>query len=104
MDDKTREELLEELRKDYIVTIKPLADSRFSVKDIIDKYWEHFRHLVTSSDSNSRWVDYRGKESFGMAVRRIMCIKYGVWNIQEIPFEKRKQFREDLEEFIKRLL
>ena len=103
MDGETREKLLEELRKDYIVTIKPLADSRFSVKDIIDKYWENFRHLVTSSDPNCRWVDYRGKESFGMAVRRIMCIKYGVWNIQEIPYEKRRQFRADMEAFIQEL-
>ena len=100
MDERTRNELLEELRKEYVVNIKPLAEARFSVKDIIDKYWENFQHL---SHSNTWRAEYTAKEQFGMAVRRIMCIKYGVWNIQEIPYEKRRQFRADMEAFIQEL-
>lgn len=97
MDEKTKNELLEELRKDYQVTIKPLAESKFSVSDIIDKYWDRFRNIA--NNPNDRLWNHN-KEAFGMAVRRVVCIKYGVWKTQDIPFDKRKQYREDLEKFI----
>lgn len=106
MDQKTKQELLEELRKEYTVTLKPLTESQFSVKDIIDKYWGEFEHLVrgTQSETWTSWKKHNAEEQFGASIRRVMCLKYGVWNIREIPYEDRAQFRADLEKFIKEFI
>ena len=40
MDEETKQKLLEELKKEYKVELKPLTPPRFSVRDILEKYYD----------------------------------------------------------------
>ena len=98
MNKEEMDRLLEELRKEYKVELKPLTPPRFSVLDILEKYYDQIKTKVeiTSHDSWSM-----SKETTFAAIRRTMCLKYGVWTLDKLPVEQREQFRKDLEDFIK---
>lgn len=97
MNKEEMDRLLEELRKEYKVELKPLTPPRFSVLDILEKYYDQIKTKVeiTSHDSWSM-----SKETTFAAIRRTMCLKYGIWTLDKLPVEQREQFRKDLEDFI----
>lgn len=94
MDEETKQKLLEELRKEYSVTLKPLKEKQFSVADILEKYYDQICEKIQTEPC------WRVKETLFGAIRRVMCFKYGVWTTKDVPPEKRQQFRKDLEKFI----
>lgn len=94
MDEETKNRLLEELRKEYKVELKPLTPPRFSVADILEKYYYQIYKKIQIEPC------WRVKETLFGAIRRAMCFKYGVWTTKDVPPEKREQFRQDLEKFI----
>ena len=98
MDEKTKQELLEELRKEYSVTLKPLKEKQFSVADILDKYHEKI--------CNKLYIENNWKYTSAIdnCIRKVMCLSYGVWNTKDLSLEERVQFREDLEKFIKNFI
>lgn len=96
MDEETKQRLLEELRKEYKVELKPLTPPKFTVSDIMEKYYSEIKgRLAVNPFSN-----YVSKETMFSAIRRTMCLKYRVWTTKDIPVDKREQFRQDLEKFI----
>ena len=95
MDEETKQKLLEELRKEYRVELKPLKEAKFSIGDILTKYNDKILDNIGKKEYH-----YRYRESLDMAIRRIMCLHYGVWNTKDIPVDKRVKFREDAEKFI----
>lgn len=98
MDEETKQRLLEELRKEYTVTLKPLKELKFSVSDILEKYYDD---ICIQVGVNRGW---KYTEAIGCVIRKIMCYHYGVYTLQEIPADKRLQFREDTEKFIKEFI
>ena len=98
MDEETKQRLLEELRKEYSVTLKPLKEKQFSVADILTEYYDE---ICSKVGVDSGW---KYTETIGCAIRKVMCFNYGVWNVKEVPVDKRTQFREDLEKFIKEFI
>lgn len=94
MDEKTKQKLLEELRKEYRVELKPLKEARFSVNDILSKYYEQICDRIDISNS------WSSQESIGNAIRKVMCYRYRTNSLKEINPNDRKQFRIDLEKFI----
>ena len=98
MDEETKQKLLEELRKEYRVDLKPLKDAAFSVRDILEKYYEKICDRI---DMPNTW---KTQEQIGCAIRKVMCFKYGVNTLKEIHPEDREQFRVDFENFIKKFI
>lgn len=95
MDEKTKQRLLEELRKEYKVELKPLTPPKFTVADIFNKYYAHICNKIGVEELG--WND---RDTIYGAIRRTMCLKYGVWTTKDIPVDQREQFRQDLEKFI----
>ena len=98
MDEETKQKLLEELKKEYNVVLKPLKDPRFSVTDILDKYNDAICQKAGVDN------DWHYTQPIGTAIRKIMCLSYGVWTTKELPVKKQEQFRKDLEKFIKEFI
>lgn len=98
MDEKLKEKLLEELRKEYSVTLKPLKEKQFSVGDILEKYHEKICSKIKVEN------DWQHNAAIDNCIRKVMCLGYGVWNTKDLPLDKRTQFREDLEIFIKQFI
>lgn len=95
MDEKTKQELLEELRKEYSVTLKPLKEKQFSVADILKNHHDEIYNKLGIKEKHWRYT-----EQIDCNIRKIMCYKYGVWTTKDILPEQREQFRKDLEKFI----
>lgn len=93
-----KQKLLEELRKEYQVDLKPLKEAQFSVKDILDKY---YGEICDKLGIPNTW---RYTDSIGNALRKAVCIKYGANSLKEIEPDKRLQFREDFEKFIREFI
>ena len=98
MDEETKQKLLDELRKEYSVTLKPLKEKQFSVADILEKYRED---ICLKLGVENRW---RNTESIDCVIRKAMCFNYGVYTMKDIPVNKRVKFREDFEKFIKEFI
>jgi len=94
MDEETKQRLLEELRKEYRVDLKPLKEAQFSVRDILEKYYQEICDRI---DMPNNW---KTQESIGCAIRKIMCFKYRANSLKEVNPEEREQFRKDIEKFI----
>lgn len=97
MDEETKQKLLEELRKEYKVELKPLTPPRFSVRDILEKYYVQIRGKV---DRVSQGTYDMSRETTFTSITRTVCLKHGYWTLKQIPENEREQFRKDLEDFI----
>ena len=96
MDEETKQKLLEELRKEYSVTLKPLKEKQFTVSDILDKYrTKIYEKLQIPKDKSWKYDN-----AMDNSIRKVVCMHYGFWNTKEIPVTLRQQFRDDLETFI----
>lgn len=95
MDEETKQKLLEELRKEYKVELKPLTPPRFTVADIFNEYRTELCNKL-----GVQCLGWTESETLFGAIRRVMCLKHGVWSTKDIPVDKREQFRQDLEKFI----
>lgn len=94
MDEETKQKLLEELRKEYRVDLKPLKEAQFSVKDILEKYYQEICDRIDVPN------DWSNQEQIGCAIRKVMCFRYRVNSLREVNPEEREQFRKDTEKFI----
>lgn len=94
MDEETKQKLLEELRKEYRVELKPLKEVQFSVKDILDRYMDEICKKIDVPN------DWRHTEPIGNAIRKVMCVKYEANSLKKINPDEREQFRIDTEKFI----
>lgn len=95
MDEKTKQELLKELEKEYNVILKPKKDPIFSVKGIIDEYMPK---ICEKSGVENSW-GYAN--SFSNAIRKTVCMKFGINSVRDVPMEKRKDFEIELIKLIK---
>ena len=91
---KLREELLEELKQEYY--LKPKTE-RLEVTDILDKYKEEFLTMV-NDHKYAQW------ESIKSAIRKCLCLHFGVKQMRDIPKDKIVDFRNETERFIKEYL
>lgn len=99
MDKATKQKLLEELRKEYRVELKPIPEAQLTVKDILDKY----RDDICDKNNIDKY-DWSVTTGIDNAIRKVMCLHYDVWSIKEVPVNKREQFRKDTEKFIKEFI
>lgn len=98
MDEETKQRLLEELRKEYKVELKPLPKEKLNINTILDKYTDEICHKIGIMNN------YRDRETIHNAIRRVMCFSYGYWTINEIPCEEYDSFKADTEKFIKEII
>lgn len=83
-------ELLEELKKEY--KLVPIKEPKFQVKYILDKYIEE----ICIKRKN-----YENKDMVQQSIRQIVCLHFGYNNLNNVPKDKRSEFIEELERFIK---
>ncbi len=91
--EKLKQELLEELKKEY--QLIPIKEARFSVSDIIEKY---INKICLKLDIPNTW---QNKESIGNGIRKAVSLHFGCFNTKDLKSEQRKEFREEMERFIK---
>lgn len=94
MDEKTKQKLLDELRKEYRVDLKPLKEAQFTVRDILEKYYQEICDRI---DMPNSWAV---QEQIGCAIRKVMCFRYRANSLKEVNPKEREQFRKDFEKFI----
>lgn len=94
MDEETKQKLLEELRKEYRVELKPLPSEKLNVNDILNKYMDEICGKLDVVN------DWKSRETIGNVIRRAVCFKYGRWGIKGIPHDQYESFRKDVEKFI----
>lgn len=94
MDEATKQKLLEELRKEYRVELKPLPKEKLNINPIIDKYLDEICDRLDIVN------DYSSEDAIRSTIRRTMCFSYGYWHLNEIPYDLYKSFKEDTEKFI----
>ena len=94
MNEETKQKLLEELRKEYRVELKPLPHEKLNVNDILNKYMDEI------CDKLNVVNDWKSRETIGNIIRRVVCFKYGHWGIKGIPYNQYESFRKDVEKFI----
>ena len=91
--EKIKQELLEELKKEY--QLVPLKSKQFTVTDIFEKY---NKDICEKLDIENSW---QHTNVIGNSIRKTVCFKFGVFNVKDLPVEKRQEYREELEKFIK---
>lgn len=91
--EKIKQELLEELKKEY--QSLPLKAKRFTVIDILERYYTDICEKLHVEN------DWKHREAIATSIRKIICFKFGVFNTKDLPEDKRGEFREELEKFIK---
>ena len=91
--EKIKQELLEELKKEY--QLVPLKAKQFTVADIFEKYDKEICKKIDIPDI------YNNKMIIENALRKVVAMHFGVFNIKDLPVEKRTEYREELEKFIR---
>ena len=95
MDDreKIKQELLEELKKEY--QLVPIKEARFSVSDILTKYYDDI------CIKNNLHRDWQTENQIGTAIRKCIALHFGINNLTNVNSELRIPIREETERFIK---
>ena len=91
--EKLKQELLEELKKEY--QLLPIKAARFSVMDILEKYHEEICKRIDVPN------DWSNRQIIDNAIRKVVSMHFGIANVKDLPIEKRSEYREELEKFIK---
>ena len=91
--EKLKQEILEELKKEYVLT--PIVNKQFTVSDILDKYYEEICNTIKMPNN------WQTKNSIGVAIRKVISLHFGEFNLKDIPVDKRAEVREELESFIR---
>lgn len=91
-----REKILNELREEY--QLIPKNAKQFSVNDILKKYEIQIANKAHIENN------YSNRQSINHALRKIICIKNGVFVLKDIPVQLREKAREDLEKLILEIL
>lgn len=94
MDEETKQKLLEELRKEYRVELKPLHGEKLNLNELLNKYMDEICYKLNVNN------DWKSREAISNAIRRIMCFHYGKWGIKGINPKDYEQFKKDTEKFI----
>ena len=98
MDEKELQEILAKLNEKYNVTLTLKKDPIFSVKDIIDSYMPRIADKI---GVENHW---RYTESIGNGIRKVLCLRYGVNHIKNVPKDKQEQFIAELKDFIENFI
>lgn len=98
----TREELLKELEKEYVLT--PIRN-HLTVSDIFEK---HFEQILKKCNIDINKINNRERYSLtnGItnAIRKVVCLKYGVMQLREIKNQDKNSFREDINNLIENFI
>lgn len=96
MDDreKIKQELLEELKKEY--QLVPIKEAKFSVSDILAKYYDD---ICIKNNLNREWQ--QTETQIGAAIRKCIALHFGINNLTNVNSELRIPVREETERFIK---
>ena len=92
--EKLKQELLEEIKQEYY--LKPKSD-KLEVGDILNKYIDDVLKNTNRTFPHNAWSQ---KESTNQSIRRVVCLHFGYYSLKDIPKEKYKEFREEMENFI----
>lgn len=91
--EKIKQELLEELKKEY--QLVPIKEARFTVSDILDKYYDD---ICIKNNIHRMW---QTENQIGTAIRKCIALHFGINNLADVKNDLRVQIREETERFIK---
>lgn len=91
--DELKQELLEELKKEY--KLIPIKEAHLSVSDILDKYYDDISIQIGIT------LDWSLQNSIAQALRKVVCMHFGYNQLKEIPADKRNDYRLELDRFIR---
>lgn len=91
--EKIKQELLEELKKEY--QLVPIKDVRFTVSDILNKYYDD---ICIKNNLNREW---QTENQIGTAIRKCIALHFGINNLTSVRADLRADVRAETERFIK---
>lgn len=91
--DKIKQELLEELKKEY--QLVPIKEAKFTVSDILNKYYDDI------CIKNNLHRDWATENQIGTAIRKCIALHFGINNLQNVESNQRILVREETKRFIK---
>ena len=91
--DKIKQELLEELKKEY--QLVPIKEAKFTVSDILNKYYDDI------CIKNNLYRDWATENQIGTAIRKCIALHFGINNLQNVESNQRILVRKETERFIK---
>lgn len=91
--EKIKQELLEELKKEY--QLVPIKEARFTVSDILNKYYDDI------CIKNNIYRDWQTENQVGTAIRKCIALHFGINNFMNVSTDLRTEIREETERFIK---
>lgn len=98
MDEKELKEILDKLSEKYNVILTLKKEPLFSVKDILDEYMPKICEKIGVENN------YRYASPIENGIRKVLCLRYGVNHIKEVPKDKQEQFKIDLKELIENFI
>ena len=90
--EKLKQQLLEELKKEY--KLIPIKDAKLDVSDILNKYYDDIGIKIGIN------LDWSLKNGVANALRKTVCMHFGYNQLKDIPADKRNEFRLELDRFI----
>ena len=91
--EKIKQELLEELKKEY--QLVPIKDVRFTVSDILNKYYDD---ICIKNNLDREW---QTENQIGTAIRKCIALHFGINNLTSVRADLRADVRAETERFIK---
>lgn len=87
--EKIKQELLEELKKEY--QLVPIKEAKFTVSDILNKY---YNDICIKNNLHREW---QTENQIGTAIRKCIALHFGINNLTSV----RADLRAETERFIK---
>ena len=91
--EKIKQELLEELKKEY--QLVPIKEERFTVSDILNKYYDD---ICIKNNLDREW---QTENQIGTAIRKCIALHFGINNLTSVRADLRADVRAETERFIK---
>ena len=91
--EKIKQELLEELKKEY--QLVPIKEARFTVSDILNKYYDD---ICIKNDLHRDWTT---ENQIGTAIRKCIALHFGTNKLTNIKADLKADVRAETERFIK---
>lgn len=91
--EKIKQELLEELKKEY--QLVPIKEAKFTVSDILNKYYDD---ICIKNNLHREW---QTENQIGTAIRKCIALHFGINNLTSVRADLREDVRAETERFIK---
>lgn len=91
--EKIKQELLEELKKEY--QLVPIKEAKFTVSDILNKYYDD---IYIKNNLHREW---QTENQIGTAIRKCIALHFGINNLTSVRADLRADVRAETERFIK---